>query len=760
MVLAVGPVMALGTSGVSIPGISNPPEARLYDLSGLSSADIADPATASDQQLWNESVAAEPLLTVSADGTGNADLTAVYGEEFARRFSGGLNVAQADLDGDGYPELITAPGPLVDPESDPFGASLRTIGIFNGNPNASARRWNTAALDLSGTYGGSYSGGFLVTVGAVNAAGDPRIVVAPLSPAAVFNGVAIYDVRPSSGGGQPAARGEPLETPGLNGKITGIAVGEFEGRAEDGGPVHLVVATNQNSLTTVTAFLIEPASLSSASQLLASLPLEDCAGHVTDVFANGASLAAGDLNGDWLDELVLGAGPQGMGVFRVATGRAVTMGNQLQFDNAMRTNWGPFSSIMAGGRFKDFGVSPGEHPAEQASNLDLFYGTTSPAARSFISPLTVQVVETETYSGIDFSGEPYTSTWGTLFVTIGGFNAADSAVRRFSFEDNVNPARRWYVRQGFKPLPAEPADLRRTPAVDLNGDGIADGLWRDAVSGGVVGLLYGETGEIVGTRVLGGNADWTIGTPGDFDGDKVTDFIWLQASSGLAVLRLLNPDGSTKLAELTGSSTEWGLEASGDYDGDGVTDVVWRHHASGSNVMWLMDGVNVPRQTPIGGNPDWRLVSTGPDFDVNADGRNDLIWRHAPTGVNIVKRMNGSRELSATVLPGGGSDWEIVATGDYDGDGYSDVLWRQSSTGTTVQWLLVNAAVQRSTWLGGSLDWSVVASDDADGDGRSDFAWRQSSTGITVRRLAGCRSTYLGGDRAWSLVRRPGRQVG
>ncbi len=53
-------------------------------------------------------MAAEPLLTVSADGPGNADPTAVYGEEFARSFAGGLNAAQADLDGDGYPELITA----------------------------------------------------------------------------------------------------------------------------------------------------------------------------------------------------------------------------------------------------------------------------------------------------------------------------------------------------------------------------------------------------------------------------------------------------------------------------------------------------------------------------------------------------------------------------------------------------------------------------------------------------------------------------
>jgi hypothetical protein len=108
------------------------------------------------------------------------------------------------------------------------------------------------------------------------------------------------------------------------------------------------------------------------SQLLASLPIVDCPGHGTDVFANGASLAAGDLNGDRLHELVLGAGPQGTGVFRVAMGRSVTTGNQPQFDSQLRANMTPYSSIMAGGRFKDYGVGLGEHPAEQASDLDLF----------------------------------------------------------------------------------------------------------------------------------------------------------------------------------------------------------------------------------------------------------------------------------------------------------------------------------------------------------------------------------------------------
>ena len=300
------------------------------------------------------------------------------------------------------------------------------------------------------------------------------------------------------------------------------------------------------------------------------------------------------------------------------------------------------------------------------------------------------------------------------------------------------------------------------PAIDLNGDGLLDGLWREATTGLVVGTLYDADGRAAGTRILGGDADWTIGSPGDFDGDGVTDVIWLH-SSGLGVMRIHNADGSTRSSDVIGASAEWGIEASGDFDGDGRSDVVWRHDVSGTTVMWLMDGAATTQQTLLGGDTDWRLVATGPGFDANADGTTDLIWRHAPSGTHVVKRMMGASEISATVL-GGSSDWEIVATGDFDTDGYGDLLWRQASTGTVVQWLLVDAALRQAAWVGGNLDWSVVATEDADGDGRSDIIWRQASTGVNLTRLMEGTlqrgSLILGGDQNWSILRWPGRQTG
>lgn len=49
-------------------------------------------------------------------------------------------------------------------------------------------------------------------------------------------------------------------------------------------------------------------------------------------------------------------------------------------------------------------------------------------------------------------------------------------------------------------------------------------------------------------------------------------------------------------------------------------------------------------------------------------------------------------------------------------------------------------------------------------DGYGDVLWRQGSTGVNlVRLMEGSlqgSSVILGGDQNWSILRRPGRQVG
>jgi hypothetical protein len=301
------------------------------------------------------------------------------------------------------------------------------------------------------------------------------------------------------------------------------------------------------------------------------------------------------------------------------------------------------------------------------------------------------------------------------------------------------------------------------PSIDFNGDGVLDGLWRDASNGQVAGVLYNTFGGRLGTRFLGGDTDWSVVTAGDFDGDMVTDLIWYQVSSGRTVLTLLEVDGSSRQSRVLSRNGSWQVEATGDYDNDGRTDLVWREQTTATNIMWLMDGIASTEQVVLGGDADWRLVSTDPRFDANADGTTDLIWRQASTGITVVHRRQGTALLSATPL-GGNADWEIAGTGDFDDDGYGDVLWRQASTGVVIQWRLVDAILQQAAWMGGDLNWSVVGTDDLTRDGRNDIIWREATTGALLGVIMDGASSGavlpLGGDLSWSILRRPGRRIG
>lgn len=163
-------------------------------------------------------------------------------------------------------------------------------------------------------------------------------------------------------------------------------------------------------------------------------------------------------------------------------------------------------------------------------------------------------------------------------------------------------------------------------AIDLNGDAIVDAIWRDTTTGLHVGWLYDSMGTVTGTRILGGDAIWAIDDVGDFNGDAVTDLAW-RNTAGSTVIWLMEAGGGVLSEGFVGGDSFWRIEGSGDYNGDTRDDLVWRDSASGSTVMCLMNGITATTTQFIGGNAIWRLVSTAADYDSNADGKTDLIWR-------------------------------------------------------------------------------------------------------------------------------------
>jgi hypothetical protein len=122
---------------------------------------------------------------------------------------------------------------------------------------------------------------------------------------------------------------------------------------------------------------------------------------------------------------------------------------------------------------------------------------------------------------------------------------------------------------------------------------------------------------------------------------------------------LLKPGSAatTKLANLS-----WQVAGVGDFDADGKSDILWRHAVAGDNVIWLMDGTLLKpasAATTKLANLSWQAQQVS-DFD--ADGKADILWRHAVSGDNVIWLMNGTvlKPESAATTPLPNLDWKVV----------------------------------------------------------------------------------------------------
>jgi len=359
------------------------------------------------------------------------------------------------------------------------------------------------------------------------------------------------------------------------------------------------------------------------------------------------------------------------------------------------------------------------------------------------------------YVDFQFTGQPGATPWGD-FAKLHAMDQPTATAWRYSAVVAAAAA-------SLSPSPAA------RPAIDFDGDAIADLVWRDAATGALVARLLDGSGGTKATRALGGGGGLnTIATIGDFDGDAVSDIVWRNKTTGASTLKLLRADGTVKGTAVLGTAAAWQVEGSDDFNGDGRDDLVWRHGPSGSIAIWLMNGSRVAASAAIGGDQTWRLVSTSGRYDADGDGKADLLMHHAGSGATMLWLMDGVAKRSVTAI-GGDARWEISATGDFNRDGKGDLLWRDVVTGTTAIWLMngptaiTTGILLSSAGATPAAAWSVVATVGA-GSGRPGIVVREGATGRTLLwSMDGVTTTAtapLFGDLRWSILRRPGRIVG
>lgn len=272
-------------------------------------------------------------------------------------------------------------------------------------------------------------------------------------------------------------------------------------------------------------------------------------------------------------------------------------------------------------------------------------------------------------------------------------------------------------------------------APDFNGDGYADLVWRNSVTG-ENGIWYLKGTAFAGSDGSAGyvprrgidydlllsvaDPDWAIVGYGDFNGDKKTDIVWRNGRTGQdSVWYLKGKDFAGGDAQvilgrdydylLTVDDRNWNIEGVGDFNGDQKSDLIWRNLATGQNIIWFMDGKNF-----LGGGStaegwvdgrDYRYLFSIADrawkieavADMNGDGRSDLIWRNYATGENAIwyiKDTNFQPNGSQVVLgvdydfffPLNDSTWHIEAATDLNNDGKNDIVWRNYATGRNSVW--------------------------------------------------------------------------
>jgi hypothetical protein len=238
-------------------------------------------------------------LTASGAGVGGPPLVQLYRPDGTIRaqfmaydagFTGGVNVAMADVNADGVMDLITAAGAGGGPHVKVYdGKSLENL--FDPTQPHAAVVVELTVLHSFYAYDSRFSGGVSVAAGDVDADGYADVITGA-GPGGgphvkAFSGKTGQELR-SFFAFDPAFRG------GVN-----VAVGELqEGRTDDREHADVLVGSGAGMKATVTAF-----NGQTGEQFFSINPY--------GTFGGGVYVAAGDLTGDGFDDVITGAGAGG-----------------------------------------------------------------------------------------------------------------------------------------------------------------------------------------------------------------------------------------------------------------------------------------------------------------------------------------------------------------------------------------------------------------------------------------------------------------
>jgi hypothetical protein len=233
---------------------------------------------------------------------------------------------------------------------------------------------------------------------------------------------------------------------------------------------------------------------------------------------------------------------------------------------------------------------------------------------------------------------------------------------------------------------------------DFNADGNSDLIWLNEANGQLYAWLM--NGVAVQSRVpmyngQGVDTSWKIVGIGDLNADGKPDLIWQDQINGQIYCWLMdgvNQSGASYLNNGQAVSTNWKIVGTGDLNADGRSDLIWQDQPTGQLYYWLMDGVTrlgsgyLNNGEAIG--TSWKIVGTG---DLNADGKTDLVWQDQASGQLYYWLMDGVNRSGSGYLNNGeaiDTSWKVVGVFDIDNDGKPDLIWQDQVNGQLYYWLM------------------------------------------------------------------------